>query len=900
MSDLLACLSWYLAVSLAGLLALPLAFRLFRLLPDRGYALARPLGLLAAGYVFWMLGSLGFLRNDAGSVLIAAALVLAAGLAWLGRAGLGELRDWLRGHWAYALGVEALFLAAFAGWTWVRAYNPEILGTEKPMEFMFINAILRSPAFPPNDAWLSGHAISYYYFGYVIIAALIRVTGVAPAVAFNLGLALLFALAVTGALGVAVNLIALVEAKDGGRKTEAAHPGPSASLLRRAFWPALLAPLMVVLAGNFYGLLGLLHANGRLADVAVPAVRYDFGDLNAGVPPGVRAGLVNVWDWLDLKFLQRPLPAPRDDFDWTLGAWFFGARVTHDRNLVGQETEAITEMPAFSFILGDLHPHVLGLPFVFIAIALGLHWLLWARGLPSPVPRLEAVSASRFWRLETAEWGFSLRSLLPDLAASAWLLGALGFLNTWDFPIYLFVVVAALALGLGLAWGWGGLLRRWTLVAGFAAGLAVPGFLLYLPFYLTFQSQAGGLLPNLIWPTRFQQSVVMFAHVLIVSLLFLGWLTVRGRAALDRRAALWAGGGLVVFLALVVTAMVLGVFFSPGLAGLVDQFIAPFSRAEALSLILQRRLVDSFATLVPALMIGLSVGLAVGALISSPTPDPAPLSTVGDREAGDGVAEAAPQPNAGAGGEVFLRSPALLFSLILLLTGALLFIGPEFLYLRDNFGWRMNTIFKFYFQAWVLWGLAGAFGLWVIWRQARPAVRVGVWAVAAVAIFVSLIYTYSALLGKTGDFANTPTLDGMAWYARARPNDWAAIRWLNENAVGQPVVAEAIGGSYTDYGRIAMGTGLPTVMGWDGHEGQWRGPYYGQVGGRVGDIEQLYQTRDWTAALAILDRYNIRYVVVGDLERQKYRGVYEFKFEQFMRPVFQSGDVTIYERFGGN
>ncbi|MBP7691166.1 MAG: hypothetical protein KA764_04585 [Anaerolineales bacterium] len=898
MSDFAAFALWYLAVSAAGLLALPLAFRLFRALPERGYALARPLGLLAAGYVFWALGSLGFLRNEAASVWVAAGLVLAAGLVWLGRAGLGELRGWLRAQAGYVLRVEALYLAAFALLAVVRAYNPDIVSTEKPMELMFINAILRSPAFPPNDAWLSGHAISYYYFGYLLIAALIKVTGVASAVAFNLGLAMLFALTVTGSLGVAVNLLALTQTPDAGRPP---------AVVQKVFWPALLAPLMIVAAGNFYGVVRLAHANGWLADLAVPAVYYHFGDAALGEPAGLRAGLVNVWTWLDLKGANTP-PAPpaQPGFNWDPGFWwwFNGARITHDRNLVGQETEAITEVPAFSFVLGDLHPHVLGLPFVFVALALGLNWLLWAAGLARPPVRTQAAaqsaadvqsefSAAAEPRVPSAagrrSWdpGFPVQPLIPDLFVSALILGGLSFLNTWDFPIYLFVVVMALALGLGLAWGWDELWRRWTVVAAFAGALVGLGFGLYLPFYFTFQSQAGGLLPNLIYPTRLPQTVVLFAQVLLASLLYVGWLAVRARRSLDWRAALWTGGGLLGFLILAVAALSVGAWLNPQLASFIDGFIAPLSRTEALALLFQRRLVDSLTSLLAAGLIGLCAGLAVGAL-RRPTTNLQSSNL--------------PIPNS------LTRSPAVLFTLLLVLTGALLLLGPEFVYLRDNFGTRMNTIFKFYFQAWVLWGLAGAFGIWLIQREARPGVGRAAGMLVGVALAAGLLYTVPAVWSKANHFSGPATLDGLAYFAQQHPDDWAAIQWLQANVAGAPgaasapVIAEGIGGQYWIEGRfsrIAMATGLPTVMGWPGHEAQWRGRAFDAVSEREGQIQQLYQVRDWTVTQAILTRYNIEYVVVSGLERQKYGVIYQAKFDAYMRPVFQSGDVTIYQRLAG-
>src|SRR5258705_5876252 len=97
-SDIVSAFAWYLAALIAGWLALPLAFHLFRHLPDGGYSLAKPLGLLAAGLVFWLLGSLGFLHNDAPGVIFSAVVVFAAGLAWLRRPGLIALRAWLAEH----------------------------------------------------------------------------------------------------------------------------------------------------------------------------------------------------------------------------------------------------------------------------------------------------------------------------------------------------------------------------------------------------------------------------------------------------------------------------------------------------------------------------------------------------------------------------------------------------------------------------------------------------------------------------------------------------------------------------------------------------------------------------------------------------------------------------------
>jgi uncharacterized membrane protein len=137
----------------------------------------------------------------------------------------------------------------------------------------------------------------------------------------------------------------------------------------------------------------------------------------------------------------------------------------------------------------------------------------------------------------------------------------------------------------------------------------------------------------------------------------------------------------------------------------------------------------------------------------------------------------------------------------------------------------------------------------------------------------------------------------MAWFAQKFPDEWAGILWLRQNVSGSPVIAEAVGGAYNiEESRIAMATGLPTLMGWTNHEMQWRGPYYAQVAERPEQIQTLYQVRDWKTAQAILDRYQIEFVIVGNEERTKYNPVYSAKFEQNMDIAFQSGTLTIYRR----
>jgi len=871
-TDFLFFIAWYIALSLLGFLILPVTFRIFMCLPDRGYSFTKPLGLLFLGYVFWFLGANRILYYDIGGIFLSIIVVIGLGIGLQKKEGLFEIRGWIIEHKSTVILVEVLFLLLFAGWTYIRIYNPDIYGTEKPMEFMFINSILRSPKFPPQDAWLSGHAISYYYFGYFLIATLARITNTPSPIAFNLGISLLFAMTGVASLGVVMNLIALVK-----RETKNLYVNNS-HLLVSSFWPGLFGPLMILIVGNWYGVLELAHNNGLFADTQIPMVWYDYGQaIDVGQvkslndfaqKPGIRTGMVNLWKWLDLKQLEENSASTSGNFKWDLPNWFFEARVIHDRNLIGVETEAIDEVPAFSFLLADMHPHVLALPFVITIIALAMEWLLTGKKTPSDVP----FQAVKLW----FPWD---RFLLTTI-----LLGGLIFLNTWDFPIYWFLVVVSFTVGLGSKWEIRSLKANWKYPLFFAIGLFGVSLLLYWPFLLTFQSQAGGILPNLIYPTRFQQTVVMFGPVLFGISVFLFWLTYRTRKTINR--TLIVSVILGVLLTLVFVAVFLGLIavLKPEITIIILNAIFPLTQSEAFSLLWQRRLVDSATSITAAMIIGLAVGIAYSVLRTAQTKR---LSS------GEDTNQLENKRN-----EVVGKS-ALLMVLGIILTGSLLLIGPEFVYLRDNFGTRMNTLFKFYFQVWVLWGIASSFGIWYIWQFARAWFRQVSSLVWFVCILLGAYNLFGGLLNKTAFFSNPTSLDGMAYFARIFPNDWATIEWLQQNAQDGQVILEGSKGAYWIEGpssRFSMATGLPTIMGWYNHEAQWRGEYIRKVDTRLSDIQTIYQSREWAVTQKLLDQYQIKYVIISSLEKDWYKPIYLAKFDRYMSLVYKAGDVSIYSR----
>src|SRR5262245_15824963 len=258
-------LIWWLVILIFGIVGWPLAFSLLRYLPDRGFALARPLGLMVVGYLLWLGATFHLLQNNVGSTVVVMLLVLAGGLLWqLQQVATGanlSMLTWLRREWRYALSVELLFNLALVGWAIYKAYNPNIetAGGEKWMEIAFINGILRSDYFPPQDPWLSGFGISYYYLGYVLMSLVTQLTGLASVIAFNLYVPTLFAMTLAGAFGLVANMVALYQLSDRPATPIAFNPINPPFLKLPAMLTGLLAALFVAILGNQIGILEMLH-----------------------------------------------------------------------------------------------------------------------------------------------------------------------------------------------------------------------------------------------------------------------------------------------------------------------------------------------------------------------------------------------------------------------------------------------------------------------------------------------------------------------------------------------------------------------------------------------------------------------------------------------------------------
>ncbi|MBI4339874.1 MAG: hypothetical protein HY680_07960 [Chloroflexi bacterium] len=918
----LPVLAWLLLVETAFLAAWPLAFAVFRGLHDRGYLLAKALALLLLAYIPWLLAALKLLPFGRPSIFLGLLAVAAASAFILAR-NSGEAQRFLRARWRGLLFQEALFLAAFAAFLLVRWANPDLWhpfrGGEKPMDLAYLTAVVRSSTVPPYDPWFAGGYLNYYYFGQFIVATLVKATGILPEIAYNLAVPLLFALTVGGAFSVAYNLTHVL--RDARTQGKGPGWGPAAA--------GVAAALMVAVLGNMGGVIQLVRT-------------VWYGWLATARPPGDG---FHIWFW-----------------------------VSAHEMMPGQIS--ITEFPLWTFLFADLHAHLIAIPFGVLAIGLALN-LVGIGAYGQAGRRTYGQSGRR----AVGQWLRGMGRLALPLGFLALAVGALAAINTWDYPTYLLLGAAAVAIAVWSAHRGrraggeaseaptpashpseadpgvreGGppprhgplLAHAWTWAVGGILLLATLSFLLFLPYHARNIAYDAGV------HTSAQQTNLLhylalhalFLFILVSFLLYEGRGPIRGWLRGVRRpplppppwdapqAAVRQGGGRPLLVGL-------------GLLALLTAYL----------------LAAGYATLAVLFLLAVATVLLAARIAAWPGQD----------------------------------APHRLFLLSLILLALGIGIGVDLVTINNDID-RMNTVFKFYLQAWVLFGLASGVALWRLlaamrfsWRGllgakenwfgilfvllmapavAHTAVALGVvysavapgeapkwsegftlarqgWVLYLPAGLAVLGYVASAvapswhrpawgkgiwlgvllllLAGATGYLVPAlrvrlaerfstafQGLDGAEYMRSVTYNDangpidlrwdWEGIQWLRAKVDGSPVVAEGNTDphNYRWGSRVSIYTGLPTIVGWGWHQTQQRMGEQAEVAARLKDVRALFTTRDVALALDILDRYNVRYIYVGQLERLYYPAEGLAKFDnmagQGVTLVYPNPGVKIYE-----
>jgi uncharacterized membrane protein len=269
----------------------------------------------------------------------------------------------------------------------------------------------------------------------------------------------------------------------------------------------------------------------------------------------------------------------------------------------------------------------------------------------------------------------------------------------------------------------------------------------------------------------------------------------------------------------------------------------------------------------------------------------------------------------------------------MIVTGILMLIAPEIFYVRDIYtgGYlRANTMFKFTYAGFIILSVAMIYAVmrlfWIVGKNGRYSTASFFIAVVfCLFLFIPAHYTYAALKQRCNDLgrSNFKSLDGVA-YTVNYPSRYTgtnesgnlteymdAINWFNTCVPGPHVILETYGESYTDYNIVSAYTGLQTVCGWQTHEWLWR--FHGIVDPetdllvsdpeydvwaiyltpRYQDIATVYTNTDPATVREILDKYEVEYVIIGDMERERFHTDNTETIASLGTIEFSSGDLTV-------
>lgn len=878
--QILTVLVWYVTLALLGLIVYPLVRLALPGLADKGYPLTRIVGLLLLAYLVWMLGSAGipFSRLTISLVILGITLVSAAA-AYGQRKEL--LHEWRTRRKEFLL-IEGLFLAFFVVDLLVRLGNPDLWhawkGGEKPMDFSYFNAILKSTTFPPYDPWFAGGYLNYYYYGFMVVGVLVKWLGIVPAIAYNLIIPTVFAMIALGAFSLGWNLLKNRESKaensetgiengesriengesriENGEsrvesseliienreaKVDSSIPASRFSNLASRF--SLFVSRFSSLASRFSNLesrsssfsaplgVGLASALATAVLGNLGMVRMIFQGYQKVAAPGgaiENAGFLKQWLWAIAGFIDVLKGAT---LPYGLGDWYWiPSRAIPAPN----DVEPITEFPAFTVLYGDPHAHLFAIPVALLVLAFAFSVVL-SRGR---------------WR---GVFGTVAGFLLGGLA-----IGALYPINLSD--IYTFLPVGIVALGY-VYWRYAGNIRiawldkfpekarRWIMALCSIALITALSFLLYQPYrqwygqgYSKIGMWSGTHTP--FWSYITHWGLFLFLIVSWMVWETRDWMATTPASALRKlrpyQGIIWTVVGLLLLI-------VMGLLI---LKASIAWFVLPLA-AWAGVLLLRPDMTDTKRIV------------------------------------------------------LFLTGTALVITL-----------AVEVIVVKGDIG-RMNTVFKFYLQAWVMFAVSAAAALGWLWgSQSKwlPAWRIPWQATLGALIASAALFPVMAGMAKIEDRMTNlapHTLDGMAfmgyatyderWGTMDLSQDYLAIRWMQENVQGSPVIVEAnLKDLYRWGSRFTVYTGLPGVVGWEWHEQQQRALLPGSwVSDRIAEIEQFYTTTDVQQAVSFLQKYNVRYIIVGLQERGLYPGVGLNKFEAangaLWKDVYRNGQTVIYE-----
>ncbi len=758
--ELFIVLRWWGTLFLIGAVAFPLTKKLFSGWFDRGYLFSKAVGMATVTWIVYVLARIHLVPFTEWSIYAAAGIVFFIGLLANFQFSIFNFQSnskdkfskserYLRSIGIIAL-EELFFFAALLFWSWIKAHEPSIHGLEKFMDYGFTQSILNSQFFPAPDMWYAGLPINYYYFGHTVMAVLTRLSGLDLGYTFNLMLATTFAFTLTMSFSIGAQISRI------GQKG-----------LIRPILAGLLTAFLLTSAGNMQTIYAF--TKGYSGDAVKP-----FWELlwsPAEFPQKVGEGMERYWYANATRFIPF----------------------------------TIHEFPSYSFVVSDMHGHVLSLPFALLAIAL-----------------LIAYWGDRGSKERWGGWG--------TLGFYGFLCGILLMTNALDGPIYagLFVILALIHdSGFSIHEG------KWWVEKGKMIGIvALAALAASLPFLSHFKSFVSGVALNC--PPGF------LANTKIGPLLFEG-------VEKCQHSPLW------------MMWLLWGFFIFCGFWLIVSKLKV---KSEKLKFKEKR------------------LGF-IGLLFSGFT-------------------------------------QVQLVLIIFFLYAVLLIIFPEFFYFKDIYPqhFRSNTMFKLGYEAFLLFSIVSGYTIvsTVFGGRSEKRSKFSIFnfqfskaafiILVVPQLFLVSIFPIFAVRSYFNSLRTYESIGGLGWLQQQHPDDYAAIHWLKSTIYDSPrfegeagqqsTILEADGDSYTDYARMSAFTGMPTIIGWPVHEWLWRGTY-DVVAPRREEVRQLYESSDMAATKELLGKYQVRYIIIGSMERQKFTNLQEWKFAQLGDIVFRQGSMTIYQ-----
>ena len=740
-------LIWWLFTLVLGIGFMPLSATLFKGFKDRGWIFAKVLGLAISGYLTWFLVCRGVLPFTALTCVIVTLVCIALNFALL-QYQTKKNKEIISFNKEYFLTIiieEVLFFVIFAAWTYIAGFRPEAYGTEKFMDFGFMAAMMRSETLPAQDLWYSGQALNYYYGGQYYAVFMTKLTGTSVAETYNVMRTLIAAYAFVMPFALVSQIWEDINKKAKGIAKK-------------------LSPLVGLLAGAAVSLAGNMH--------------YVI--------------IGKLWPWAQ----QVGLLATSEESYWFPNSTRF---LGHYPAL---EDQTIHEYPSYSFILGDLHAHVVNIMYVLTVMALLYAWL----------------QSTKRGKDKDTKFDFKEALLSPYIVIFGLFIGMFQWTNYWDFMIYTVVIAAVTVYRMILLNG----RKVKTIILGALAQIVAIsgiGFIVALPFTLLFETmtvEGKGLIG------------LAFNHSILWQ-----WLV------------LW---GLPLAVVATFIAVVLRSYFK--------------KRKKKVAKVM--------------------VAALVAAAESS--------EELSEEEAKElrkkykyNIFEYMNKPDA--------------FIIILGLCAVGLIVIPEVVFVRDIYegsAARANTMFKLTYQAFIMFGMVMSYAIARFIASKRKVLKaVGIAFLICVLATVGYIgNAVYAWCGNITEIERFQGLDATNFLEVDFPEDAAAIRWLQENIQGSPVVLEANGDSYTDYCRVSAMTGLPTIVGWYVHEWLWRSDTE-LLNERIADIENIYTSENWDIIESLIKEYNVEYIFVGKQEREKFENLNHEMLRALGTVVFEEGSTYI-------